>query len=478
MTGRRAIALAALVFSSGPPGLAVAAPSPGAIEQAVAALEADHDRAAAAVYVLQEGGDPAAEAIRDAWSSLSWLARKRAIGPLARLAPAHDAAVAALLQAARSEDAELRSHALAALQRAGPRGHQALAELILDTRIGDQAAMALARIDPDAAIDPLLHGITQAGGADRAALRNALAVATERAQGSDRALIAWLRTDPPAPAVASAALGLSVLDVRRDLVAELVDQALPAASDFATLWRLLRSAGRAGPSARIDAWLETQLADSSEWMLREAAVESLAMRGHRDRTRPALRDPYPRVRVRATSALAGDPNTILDRAELARRDVWPMVRAAAVRSLRAEEAAVPVVVAAVDDSMSEVRAAAIETLAGVPQVHGWDRIQRRLEDRAEWPNVTAAAIDYVVAHCRVDAVGSLLAVVRRAAPRSARTEDLNNAAHAIEALRVLGTSESHDAVDQLREAKGIPPTLKMALEHPLAEDERCGMHSR
>jgi hypothetical protein len=87
--------------------------------------------------------------------------------------------------------------------------------------------------------------------------------------------------------------------------------------------------------------------------------------------------------------------------------------------------------------------------------------------------VTAAAIDYVVAHCRTDAAEALFRVVMRASPSNALTEDLNNSARAIEALRVLGTPEAQAAVDQLRQAEGVPPTLKMALEQPLPEDGGC-----
>jgi HEAT repeat protein len=150
-----------------------------------------------------------------------------------------------------------------------------------------------------------------------------------------------------------------------------------------------------------------------------------------------------------------------------------MVRAAAVISLRSEGAAVPVIVASVDDSMSLVRAAAIDVLADASQPDGWDRIHRRLRDPNEWPNVTAAAIEYVVAHCRTDAVDSLLRVVMRAAPSHALTEDLNNAALAIGALRALGTSQSRSAIELLQGTDGVPPTLKMALEKSLAEDAGC-----
>ncbi|MBT8470392.1 MAG: hypothetical protein HKN10_18580, partial [Myxococcales bacterium] len=153
------------------------------------------------------------------------------------------------------------------------------------------------------------------------------------------------------------------------------------------------------------------------------------------------------------------------------------VRAAAVRSLRREGEALAVVVASVDDSMSQVRAAAIEVLTASRSDQGWERIHQRLRARDEWPLVTAAAIGYVVAHCRTDAAEALFRVVMRAAPGNALTEDLNNAALAIEALRALGSPEAVATVEQLRSTPGVPLTLKTALEQPLAEDGQCARKS-
>jgi hypothetical protein len=208
-------------------------------------------------------------------------------------------------------------------------------------------------------------------------------------------------------------------------------------------------------------------------MLRAAAVDAVTARGEREQARPSLDDPYPRVRVRAATALSGDPASLLERATLARRDPWPMVRAAAVHSLRTEPSALPVVVASVDDSMSVVRVAAIEVLTPASHDEGWNRIHGRLRAANEWPNVTAAAIAYAAAHCRTDASESLFRVVMRASPSNALTEDLNNAARAIEALRALGTPEASMALERLRATPEVPPTLKMALDRPLGEDARC-----
>ena len=466
--------LTALLVTLSCAATVAAAPTRADMDLAVRDLGAEHDRATAAIYTLQAGGTAAAEAIAQAWPAMSLLAQKRAISALRALAREHDTAVQVLVEAARSDDASVRELGLAALRKSTPRGRDGLVVLLADPGVGDRAAALLARDEPDFAVDALLRAMSADGGPDRRALRDALTAAVVRAGAPQRKLAAWLRTQPPAEAVASAAMGISASGAHRDVLASFVEYALPEASDFATAWRLLQSAGAAGPSASIDRWCEAQLTAPKEWMLRASAVDAVTARGRRGQARLALRDPYPRVRLRAATSLSGDPSSLLERATLARRDVWPMVRASAVTSLRSEGDALPVVVAAVDDSMSVVRVAAIDAL--VPRAHdeGWDRIHARLRAKNEWPNVTAAAIEYVVAHCRTDAAESLFRVVMRASSANALTEDLNNAARAIEALRALGTPEAEAVIAQLRATAGVPPTLKMALDRPPPTQGVCG----
>jgi len=476
---RRAIALATFVLLTASAGGASAGPDPVVVAAAVRSLGGDHDRAVAAVYVLQAGGQRAARQIRDAWSLLSPLAQKRALGALAQLAKKQDAAIEVLVEAARSDDEEIRDRALAILRRTTPRGREGLVELLSDPIVGDRAASLLARAEPDFAIEPLLDAIANPGGEDRHGLRSALGIAAQHShQGAKQRLRLWLSGEPPAAAVASAAMGLASLDAYREVITSFIEYAVLQSPDFATKWRLLQCAGAAGPSAEVDQWVRTQLDGPEAWMLRESAVDAITARGHREDARGVLTDPYPRVRSRAATALSGDPDTLVQRATLARRDTWPMVRAEAVTSLRTEGDAIPVIVASVDDSMSVVRAAAIEVLAASSHDQGWERVHRRLRARNEWPLVTAAAIGYVVAHCRTDAVDALLRVVMRAAPSNALTEDLNNSARAIEALRALGSPEAKAAVEQLRNTDGVPPTLKMALEQPPPKDGGCASSGR
>lgn len=456
---------------------AASAASPEAVS-AVRDLGADHDRATEAVYRLQRGGGDAAEAVRDLWPSLSPLAKKRAVRALQSLAAEFDPAVDTLVDAARAHDETLRDLALDALRSSGSRGRRGLVVLLSDPEVGERAANRLARSDPDLAIEPLLDALAAPGGADRRGVRSALVSAVQRAGHPRSTLESWLRAEPARSAVASASVGLSTLPAHTDVLTAFIEYALPASNDFATAWRLLESATAAGPSNSIDRWVRRQLHEPEPWMLRAAAVRAVAARGKREQARVALSDPYPRVRAEAATALAGDPTSVVVRARLARKDPWPIVRAAAVVSLRAEERGVPIIVASVDDSMSVVRAAAIEALAGSPHDRGWDRIHARLRSNEEWPSVTEAAIGYVVAHCRADAAETLFRVVMRAGSSQALTEDLNSAALAVEALRSLRTSEADAFVAELRRTPDVPTTLKIALDRPIPDDRLCRRRDR
>lgn len=452
---------------------AAAAPSREDIDLAVRSLGGEHDRATEAVYVLRAGGARAARAIDRSWVTLSPLAQHRAVEALRGLAASHDDAVSALVRAARSEDERLRSRSLLVLGKAGTRGRGGLVSLLSDPVVGDRAASILARAAPDFAIRPLLDATVADGGADRRGLRDALTVAVQRSSRPAPVLQAWLRADPSPTAVGSTALALADTEAHAEVLRSFIEYAAPRADDFETRWRLLQAAGAAAASDTVDRWLDAELRAEDAWMIRRSAVEALTARGARARTRVALEDPYPRVRSTAAASLAGDADSLVARATLARKDVWPFVRAAAVVSLRSEADALPVIVATVDDPMSVVRGAAIDTLTPATHDEGWDRIRGRLARADEWPRVTTAAIEYAIAHCRTDAAEPLFRVVLRAGSRQPTTDDLNAAARAIEALRILGTPESKAALARLREASEVPPTLKTALHRPLPNEGAC-----
>lgn len=463
------------LLAFGVSSMTVAAQEPASFAGALQELDGDHDRSLAAVQELQAGGEPAAVVIRDVWPTLSRRAQRRVLLALASLAEDHRPAVQCLVEAAaHSPDEQIREGAFDALRRAGPAGWQGLVALLVDPDAGDRAAVLLPRTEPDAALVPLLAALTTEGGDRRPVLRRALATAVQRAdESAEQKLRAWLETEPSASAVASAALALASIEEYAPVLAAFIEYAAPSSNDFPTTWRLLQSAGAGGTSESVDRWVASQIQTPSAWMLRQAAVDAIAARGQRTEARVALEDPYPRVRARAARVLSKDSGSMKARATLVRKDPWPMVRAEAVTSLRSEPVATSVIVAAVDDPMSEVRTAAIEVLTGVSYDQGWARIHAHLRNRNEWPPVIAAAIDYTIEHCRTDATEALFAVVRRVASSSALTDDINNAAHAVVALRTLDTPEAEAAILQIRRSVGLPPTLQMALEEPLPKHRRC-----
>lgn len=469
------LAVTALALSLGAaPARAESEPADDALSMAIRGLEGSHDEGLAAVHALTTAGEPGLTELSRHWDRLSLKAQRRAVRALGRLAHRHPQAIDLLVRAAKSADSQLRRDALSSLGRTGAAGREGLAALLADPEAGDAAARELARQFPDSAMPLLLSALEDDQGGSRPGLRDAI-YRSARHGGSEaeQALAAWLRSSPDSAALAGAALALSPSPEHAAFVSSCITAGASQASDFDTGWRFVLSARTAHASPAIDAWLASVASEAPEWMLRDAAIDALALRGHQAEARAALEDPYPRVRARAVKALAGDPESRLQRAQLARRDLWPMVRAEAVRSLGEEEEALPVLIAAVDDPMSEVRSTAIDVLASKVSPHGWDRVGARLRDRREWPAVTASAIGFVAAHCQSDAVPALMDVVFRAAPSSAQQEDYSNAARAILALRKLDTDEARTHLRRLEASPGLPPTLQTALLEALPEATPC-----
>ncbi len=469
------LAVTALAISLGATSVgAKSDPGEDALSVAIRGLEGGHDEGLAAVQTLAEAGESGLARLARYWGQLSLKAQRRAVRALGRLAHRHSEAIDLLVRAASSADPPLRRDALSTLGRTGAAGREGLAALLPDPQVGDAAARELARQFPDSAMPLLLSALEGDQGGSRRGLRDAIyRSAKHGGREAEKALTDWLRAGPDSAALAGAAVAFSHSQAHEAFVASCITAGASLAADFETHWRFVLSARATPPSAEIDDWLASVASESEEWMLREAAIEALALRGQQAAARAGLQDPHPRVRSRAADALAGDPESRLERAQLARRDRWPMVRTEAVRSLRAEEEALPVLIAAVDDPMSSVRSAAIDALASSASPQGWDRVHARLRDRREWPAVTESAIGYAAAHCQTDAVPALMEVVLRAASASAQQEDFNNAARAIFALRRLDTAEARTHLRRLEASPGLPPTLQIALTETLAEAPPC-----
>jgi hypothetical protein len=236
-----------------------------------------------------------------------------------------------------------------------------------------------------------------------------------------------------------------------------------ANADFVTRFRLARAA-RVTEDARIDAWLETTARSAEEWMLRAEAVDSLGGRASRELLAVLLRDDYPRVRLaaaRAVSRRGGESATLL---ALARHDAWPLVRAYALGEVADLPEARAVLVDALSDPASAMRARSLELLRSRTAADIDAPLIAILEDDHEWPHVAARAVEVAEVRCSDSLGPALVHAVRRGARGGASAGDLETAQVALRVALRYGGSIASDA----RRATEGPssPAFQVLLEHP------------
>ncbi len=432
----------------------------GGLDTLIARLAGGGERAATAARLLSGVGAPVVAPLLARWPDMPAGERLLATSIFAAALP-HQDAQEALLQAAVDPDAGVRAAALAGAESSVP----VLAALVpVPGGPGDEGALRLARLDGAEAVAPILA--TMAADPERPELRRALRTAFERG-GDLNALADW---QAPVHARASATLALAGSDEAplRNQAALLAAATAPHVVEFVDRWRLALAAARLPADVPTNRWLTSQ-ASADEWMMRSVAVAALGVRGGdgaRATARRATSDDTPRVRVAAIEALARlglEGNEVERVATLARRDTWPLVREAGVRGLEASVRAHPVVHAAITDPARGVRAAAIQTATEAQDPEAWPRIDARMRDDGEWPEVVTAGVHYIRAMCRADAVETLEVVVARALKPDAWAPDLDVAGEAMLALLSLGTEEAL-AVVAHASRHGAPPALRMAAE--------------
>ncbi len=448
----------------------------GGIEALVGVLVRGGREGDEATRLLTGLGAPATQALAASWDRLDAQGRRRAARVFASHARrAVPGALEALARATRDESAEVRAQAIEALGTLGPEATPILAALVQEPAPrGDEAVRALLRHPPAAAVPALLAALQTEGGSERPTLREGLAaslVTDARGGPTDAdahpgrdAFEAWIAEEPPVAAFASAALGVASRTGVRELVATRLAVGTGRASRFEDRWRLVRAARDLPAEAETDRWLGTVAAHAEEWMLRAAAVEALGRRRSEDReavARAALADDYPRVRMEAVHVL--DELDVAD-AELiarARRDRWPMVRAAAVEALFQRDAGAEAVREASRDRSARVRAAAIGTLTRAGDREAWPLVEARLADDNEWPRVTVMALRYVRELCVAEAGEHVLAVIRRGAQPDAWAPDVDVAALAMDTALRLGGDTAEDA-QRIAARESTPASIRAA----------------
>jgi len=463
--------------------------SGGGLDTLFTKLAGGGSEADEAARVLTLVGDAAMPEVARRWPDMP-SAERRALIPLLARSVSRDDAKALLRAAARADDELLRDAALDACERGGAPGHEVLSELVLDPSVGDDAAMRVARVAPSLALRPLLAALAIEGGASRPALRDALRVAAARAPQSADAIDAWVLGSPSASARAAVTLALAPADETRALAVRVLEtldvasvddvsrSAGSAADDaFEDRWRIA-SAARFLPRESTNGWT-ANLTRSEEWMLRREAVRAIATwpRDEESRAlaRPLLDDPYPRVRAAAATALAALEPTDRDVeaiAVLARRDKWPLVRAAGIEALTGFERALPILRVGVDDPSRRVRAAAIDALRVRADDGSWSRIEARMNDDGEWPEVISAGIRFARERCLEVGVPTLTAVIERGRRPDAWAPDVDLAMAAIDALVAIGGAEAEATLTRAA-SESSPPPLRAAANSRERVTQRC-----
>jgi hypothetical protein len=453
--------------------------SGGGLDTLFTKLAGGGSEADEAARVLTLVGEPAMPEVARRWPDMP-SAERRALVPLLARAVSRDDAKALLRAAARADEELLRDAALDACERVGSPGHDLLSELVIDPAVGDDAAVRVARVAPSVALRPLLAAVAIEGGASRPPLREALRVAASRAPQSAEVLDAWVLGAPPPSARAAVTLALAPAEETRALavrVLESLDVASVGDAAFEDRWRVA-SAARFLPRASTSGWL-AGLVRAEEWMLRREAVRAIATwpRDEESRAlaRPLLEDPYPRVRAAAATTLAALEPTTRDVeaiAVLARRDKWPLARAAGIEALTGFERALPILRVGVDDPSRRVRAAAIDALRVRADDGSWSRIEARMNDDGEWPEVLSAGIRFARERCLAASVPTLTAVIDRGRRPDAWAPDVDLAMAAIDALVAIGGAEAEATLERAA-SESSPPPLRAAANSRERVTQRC-----
>ncbi|MBN1654292.1 MAG: hypothetical protein JXA30_11025 [Deltaproteobacteria bacterium] len=450
----------------------------GGLSILIQALIEDREDAAEAADLLAIVGPESVVPLVDAWKRMSRKGRRRAVRVFASSAGRENRAVDALVMAVRDEDSKVREDALKALIRIGPVAFIKLSSLISQpSELADRAALAIAKSDPVEAIPLLLNVIKRKDGSRRPRIRRALMLSV--AKGGERAvekLSEWLKQDPPLESLTSVVLALSGVENARPLAGDLLRALIGKAQSFEDLWRLVQASKSLPLDAEVEAWLGDITLSEERWMLRKAALEALDEGGTTNSCRYAtktLKDTYPRVRVAGLSILSRRCKRFDLVSERAQKDLWPMVRAAAVSELVSDPNAGKTIVRAIDDPAKIVRAAAIKTLLARKERRAWRVIEKRLLDDNEWPRVLAEAIAFAKELCIVESVDSLKRVFDRGLQPQSWLPDAELAASALDAIMFLKGKDGSKSFLESASVSFAPPSLQAVVKQANRYSKPC-----
>jgi hypothetical protein len=149
-----------------------------------------------------------------------------------------------------------------------------------------------------------------------------------------------------------------------------------------------------------------------------------------------------------------------------------MVRAAAYLALAQHPNTGEVLTAGVADRVKGVRAAALRALATAKVSSAWPVVEERLRHDNEWPEVTAAALEYVRALCLKQAKPAVVALLERALSPKAADFEFELAAPAFETLVHLGGDAGREGLALATRASS-PPGLKAMASRAKSAKSEC-----
>lgn len=434
------------------------------------------DDADAVVQALIDDGAQSLGLLLEQWSTLSNLARTRALHVATRLVVG-DARALDVLALGLLDDSQ-SAHAVQALLGAGAAGRARLSAAIAAAPPdADRAALALARRAPTEALGPLLAALASEGGSERPLLREAIARAARAGGPAARTAITDFAASKPDALRARAALTLALTQAGPELhpaAIALLEADCERVHDFAERYRLARAARALPASPKADRWLVALSADAEHWMLRAAALEALHARQPSESATlglSRLEDSNPRVRAIASGLLGQEPAALPKLALHATRDRWPLVRIACLETLGTRPDGSAALLAAVADRDHSVRAAALRGLTQAQLRSGWQVVAERMRDRGERPDVLAEAIAFAETLCIQEAKPLLLEWLELGRAPTATSEQTDAALSSLHALRRLGGDAERQALARASAASSIPALRSAAGLH--AQTHAC-----
>ncbi len=389
---------------------------PGATLDAVAE-KLSGPRSAAAVQVLERSGPPGLAAVEKAYAGLDARGRALTVDVAATSERCEDAGPL-LTRALCEKDGEASRRALEKLQRC-PRAASALARAVREDP-GSRSCVApiLATLSPGDALEPIADALGDASATDsstRATLRAAFGGALGQV-GQGR--LAPLLSDPNR----SVSGRLELLRAAEDRAVEaassadaLVAELMQATSSMRVRYLVLgplAALSRAGDLAARGRLVDA-VARDADWPVRARAAELSG--GLVEAVAPlvsALRDPEPRVRAAALSALATarSPEAVQAAVRILGGDDWSFVKAQAVSLLARAPASSEVddaLGAGLTDPLVSVRGSVLVALARRHATRWHQAIRDRLDDDAEDIHLRAAAASALGAICDVSSTDRL-----------------------------------------------------------------------